>query len=99
MRKLLGVAGIDVILLDNFSNEQLVDAVALRDGVVLRETESSAGGVKLEASGGITQATVREIAMSGVDRISIGALTHSARAVDLSLERISLERISLERIP
>ncbi len=81
VEELLKVVGIDVILLDNFSVDALREAVALRDGVGLR------GKVSLEASGGITLKTVRAVAETGVERISIGALTHSAAAIDLSLDR------------
>lgn len=65
----------DCILLDNFSFADLRKAVALADGTVL-----------LEASGGVTLDTIRSIALTGVDRISVGALTHSARAVDIALD-------------
>jgi nicotinate-nucleotide pyrophosphorylase (carboxylating) len=47
--------------------------------------ERTAGRVPLEASGGITLETVREVAETGVDRISIGALTHSVNALDISM--------------
>jgi nicotinate-nucleotide pyrophosphorylase (carboxylating) len=79
---LLKVAGIDVILLDNFSLDDLTRAVELRDGCGLR------GKIALEASGGITLETVRSVAETGVERISVGAITHSATALDLSLERV-----------
>ena len=79
---LLKVVGIDAILLDNFSLADLREAVALRDGFGL------GGNVLLEASGGVTLSTVRAVAETGVDRISVGALTHSATAIDLSLERV-----------
>jgi len=82
VEQLLKVVGIDAILLDNFPLDQLREAVALRDGEGLR------GKVALEASGGITLQTVRAVAETGVDRISVGALTHSAPALDLSLDRI-----------
>jgi nicotinate-nucleotide pyrophosphorylase (carboxylating) len=67
--------GVDAILLDNMSLEQLRDAVAL-----------TGGRVRLEASGGVTLDTIRAIAETGVDEISVGALTHSARSLDVSLE-------------
>jgi nicotinate-nucleotide pyrophosphorylase (carboxylating) len=67
-------AGADVILLDNFNAEQTRCAVDI-----------VAGRVPLESSGGITLETVREFAEAGVDYISIGALTHSAPAVDIHL--------------
>jgi nicotinate-nucleotide pyrophosphorylase (carboxylating) len=76
--QLLGMEGIDVLLLDNMTPGQMKEPVALRD--------ARAPGVKLEASGGVTLETVRRIAETGVDRISVGALTHSAPNADLSLE-------------
>lgn len=79
---LLSVVGIDSILLDNFSIDELRRAVALREALGL------AGKIAFEASGGVTLATVRAVAETGVDRISVGALTHSAVAIDLSLDRI-----------
>lgn len=79
---LFSVMGIDVILLDNFGVEQLRAAVELRDDFGLR------GKVALEASGGVNLSTVRAIAETGVERISVGAITHSAAAVDLSMERV-----------
>ena len=81
LEALLSVVGIDAILLDNFALDTMRQAVALRDGLGL------AGKVLLEASGGITLDTVAAVAETGVDRISVGAITHSATAVDLALER------------
>jgi nicotinate-nucleotide pyrophosphorylase (carboxylating) len=66
---------IDAVLLDNMDVAMLKEAVRL-----------VAGRVKTEASGGVSLETVREIALSGVDLISVGALTHSATSLDLSLE-------------
>jgi nicotinate-nucleotide pyrophosphorylase (carboxylating) len=68
-------AGADIILLDNMSLDQLRDAVAI-----------VGGRAKAEASGGVNLETVRAIAETGVDYISIGAMTHSARAVDIGLD-------------
>lgn len=68
----------DIVLLDNMSPPTLLDAVRLRDEI--------APTVRLEASGGITLANIREIAQCGVDRISIGALTHSALALDIAFD-------------
>lgn len=68
-------AGADIILLDNMSLEELRTAV-----------HWVAGQAKTEASGGVTLAGVRSIAETGVDFISVGALTHSARAVDIALD-------------
>lgn len=68
-------AGADIILLDNFSIEMLKEAVSLNKGRAL-----------LEASGGVTLRTVGLIARTGVNFVSCGALTHSARAIDISME-------------
>ena len=80
VEQLFKVVGIDVILLDNFSLDDHRRAVELRNALGL------GGKVALEASGGVNLETVRAIAETGVDRISVGALTHSAPALDLSLE-------------
>lgn len=69
------LAGADVILLDNMSNEDMRSAVWLVNG-----------RAKTEASGGVTLASVRAIAETGVDFISVGGLTHSARACDVALD-------------
>jgi len=74
-RAFVEIDGIDVILLDNMEPAQIREALALRRN-----------SIKFEASGGITLKNVRRIAATGVDYISIGALTNSARAVDLGLE-------------
>lgn len=76
--QLLGMTGIDVILLDNMTPDQMRRAVELRN--------SKAPGVLLEASGGVTLERLPAIAATCVDRISVGALTHSAPHADLSLE-------------
>ncbi|TWT85693.1 Nicotinate-nucleotide pyrophosphorylase [carboxylating] [Posidoniimonas polymericola] len=68
----------DIVLLDNMSNEQLRRAVGVRD--------SGHAGVVLEASGGVNLQTVAGIAASGVDRISVGALTHSSGSFDFGLD-------------
>jgi nicotinate-nucleotide pyrophosphorylase (carboxylating) len=70
--------GPDIVLLDNMSPEVLRQAVALRD--------RAASGVELEASGGVTLESVAEIAATGVERISVGALTHSAASLDVGLD-------------
>jgi nicotinate-nucleotide pyrophosphorylase (carboxylating) len=75
VRSFLEIEGIDVILLDNMEPTEMREAVA-----------AGKGKVKFEASGGITLKNVRRIAATGVDYISVGALTHSARSIDLSLE-------------
>jgi nicotinate-nucleotide pyrophosphorylase (carboxylating) len=68
-------AGADAILLDNMTTDELREAVVF-----------VAGRAKLEASGGVNLDTVRAIAETGVDFVSVGALTHSARSLDVSLE-------------
>jgi nicotinate-nucleotide pyrophosphorylase (carboxylating) len=68
-------AGADIVLLDNMPPSELREAVALVDG-----------RARLEASGGVTLETVRRIAETGVDYVSVGALTHSAPALDVSME-------------
>lgn len=68
----------DIVLLDNMRPEQLRQAVELRDG--------TAPGVQLEASGGVNLDTIRAIAETGVERISVGALTHSAASLDVGLD-------------
>jgi nicotinate-nucleotide pyrophosphorylase (carboxylating) len=68
-------AGADIILLDNMSLDSMRQAALL-----------ARGRAKTEASGGVKLATIRDIAQTGVDFISIGALTHSARAVDIALD-------------
>ncbi len=73
---LVQIEGIDVILLDNMETAEMREAISLG-----RKRQ-----VKFEASGGVNLKTVRRIAATGVDFISVGALTHSAPAIDLSLE-------------
>ncbi|MFJ9458221.1 carboxylating nicotinate-nucleotide diphosphorylase [Kitasatospora sp. NPDC101447] len=68
-------AGADLILLDNFTVEQLKEAVAL-----------VAGRAKLEASGGLTLVSAREVAQTGVDYLAVGALTHSSPILDIGLD-------------
>jgi len=75
VRGFLTLDGIDVILLDNMGCAEMAEAVRL-----------GGGRVKFEASGGVNLDTVARIAATGVDFISVGALTHSARAIDFSLE-------------
>ena len=70
----------DVVLLDNMGVPMIREAVAMRDRLF------GDGGPALEASGGITLENVRQVAETGVDRISVGALTHSAPVLDISLE-------------
>jgi nicotinate-nucleotide pyrophosphorylase (carboxylating) len=76
----LRIEGIDVVLLDNMSNPQLIEAVSMRNTV-----NSS---IQLEASGGVNLDTIAAIAETGVDFISVGALTHSVRSIDLGLDLV-----------
>jgi len=76
----LKVEGVHVILLDNMDCPNMEAAVALRD------KSDRKGDVELEASGGVTLETVRSIAATGVERIAVGAITHSAPALDVGLD-------------
>ena len=75
LNQALAVGGIDRIMLDNFTPEQTCEAVKIVKG-----------RVKLESSGGITFETIRRYAECGVDYISVGALTHSVKSLDMSLK-------------
>jgi nicotinate-nucleotide pyrophosphorylase (carboxylating) len=75
VREVVNVGGVDIIMLDNMSVTDMKKAVALVNGKY-----------KTEASGGITESTLRSIAKCGVNYISIGALTHSVKSLDLSLK-------------
>jgi len=71
-------AGADIVLLDNMDDAQLAEAARV-----------AAGRVALEVSGGVTIERLPALARLGVDYVSMGALTHSARAMDLSLEIVA----------
>jgi nicotinate-nucleotide pyrophosphorylase (carboxylating) len=75
VKEVLRVGGVDVIMLDNMEINEMRAAVELLGGAY-----------KTEASGGITEKTIREVALTGVDYISVGALTHSVNSLDLSLK-------------
>lgn len=75
LKKVLKVGKVDRIMLDNFSLAQMRKAVKIIDGQF-----------EVEASGGVTLKTLRKIAKTGVDYISVGALTHSAKSMDMSLK-------------
>ncbi len=75
MQRFLTLHGVDMLLLDNMGCERLRQAVTL-----------NAGRLWLEASGGITLETIRDVAATGVNAISVGALTHTVRALDLGLD-------------
>lgn len=72
-------AGADIVMLDNMTPSEMAEAVRIVDGRALTE-----------ASGGITLDNVREVAATGVDRISVGALTHSVTGLDISLELLDM---------
>lgn len=75
VKEVLRVGGVDVVMLDNMSPDEMREAVRLIDGKY-----------KTEASGNITEENIRKAAESGVDYISVGALTHSVKSLDLSLK-------------
>lgn len=77
MERFLKLRGVDMLLMDNMGCEKLRQAVQM-----------NAGKLWLEASGGITLETIRDVAATGVNAISVGALTHSSRALDLGLDFI-----------
>lgn len=77
VKQILAVGGVDRIMLDNFSTGNIKKAVLLIDGKY-----------QTEASGGITEKTINGYAKGGVDFISVGALTHSIKSLDLSLKAI-----------
>jgi nicotinate-nucleotide pyrophosphorylase (carboxylating) len=80
LREVLKVDNVDVILLDN------MDCPTMQQAVAMRNDAGRKGKVDLEASGGVTLETVRSVAVTGVDRIAIGAVTHSAPALDIGLD-------------
>lgn len=75
-------AGADIIMLDNMDTQTMREAVEL-----------VAGRALLEASGGIEEETIRTVASTGVDLISVGALTHSIKSLDISLDIKETKRI------
>lgn len=82
VKQVLAVGGVDVIMLDNMDYDSMKEAVRLIDGKY-----------ETEASGGITEETIRKVAECGVDYISVGALTHSITSMDISLKALK-NRIS-----
>jgi nicotinate-nucleotide pyrophosphorylase (carboxylating) len=80
LREVLKIDGVGVILLDN------MDCPKMELAVDLRNKAGKKGAIELEASGGVTLETVRSVAQTGVERIAIGALTHSAPAMDIGLD-------------
>ncbi|MFA7492633.1 MAG: carboxylating nicotinate-nucleotide diphosphorylase [Proteiniphilum sp.] len=79
LEEVLRIGGVDRIMLDNFTPGQTLEAV--------RSVKALNERVELESSGGITMDTIREYAETGVDYISVGALTHSVKSLDMSLKR------------
>ena len=77
VKEVIRVGGVDVIMLDNMMPSDMKEAVKLIDG-----------RYKTEASGGITEKTIRDVAECGVDFISVGALTHSIKSMDISLKAV-----------
>jgi nicotinate-nucleotide pyrophosphorylase (carboxylating) len=82
LNHVLAIPGVDIVLLDNMGQWQLKHAVEMRDAM-----RGKNKGPLLEASGNINLNNVAEIAQCGVDRIAVGAITHSAAAVDIGLDR------------
>jgi len=80
LNEILSIGGIHRIMLDNFSIKDLKTAIQLINGKY-----------ETEASGGITDKTIRKYAECGVDFISVGALTHQINSIDLSLKAITIE--------
>jgi nicotinate-nucleotide pyrophosphorylase (carboxylating) len=79
-REVIKVDGVDVVLLDN------MDCPGMQTAVEIRNAAGRKGKVAIEASGGVTLETVRSIALTGVERISVGAITHSVHALDIGLD-------------
>ena len=86
LQEVLKVDGIDVILLDNMDCPRMQTAVEMRDRSASTSSAQAGRKAELEASGGVTIETVRSIALSGVERIAVGAITHSAPALDIGLD-------------
>ena len=84
LRHVLGVDGVDVVLLDNMDCPTMARAVEMRDD--LARAPGRRVVPALEASGGVTFETVRDIAQTGVERIAVGAITHSAPNLDIGLD-------------
>lgn len=79
-------AGVDIVMLDNFSPQQIKETIALLEKKGVREK------VLIEASGGINEENVLEFADAGVDTLSLGEITDSAKALDISLEVVKLRK-------
>jgi len=79
-------AGADIIMLDNFSPQQI------RKTIALLEKEGLRGKILIEASGGVNEQNILEFAATGVDILSLGEITHSVKALDMSLEVVKVRR-------
>jgi nicotinate-nucleotide pyrophosphorylase (carboxylating) len=84
-------AGADIIMLDNSSPQQIENAISLLDGEELRKK------VLIEASGGINEKNVLDFAATGVDILSSGEITHSVKALDMSLEVVKVRKSNTEK--
>ncbi len=85
-------AGADIIMLDNFSPQQIMKTIALLEKKGLR------GKILIEASGGVNEQNVLEFAATGVDILSLGELTHSVKALDMGLEVVKVRRRKTKNI-
>jgi len=79
-------AGVDIVMLDNFTSKQVETTIGLLENKRLRDK------VLVESSGGITEKNILEFAAAGVDIISLGEITHSAKALDMSLEIVKVKK-------
>lgn len=79
-------AGVDIVMLDNFTSKQVETTIGLLENKRLRDK------VLVESSGGITEKNILEFADAGVDIISLGEITHSAKALDMSLEIVKVKK-------
>jgi nicotinate-nucleotide pyrophosphorylase (carboxylating) len=79
-------AGVDIVMLDNFSPQQITSTIVLLDSEGLRSK------VLIEASGGINEQNILEFAATGVDILSLGEITESVKAVDMSLELVKVRK-------
>jgi len=85
-------AGADIVMLDNFSPQQITNTMVLLDRVGLRSK------VLIEASGGINEQNVLEFAATGVDILSLGEITDSVKALDMSLEVVKVRKGKTEKV-
>ena len=90
LEKVLHHGGVDRIMLDNFTPEETKKAVAL-----IRGSSGSSDYIEIESSGGITFDTIRDYAEAGVDFISVGALTHSVKGLDMSFKAVGSTKLKV----